>query len=248
MSIVRYGVVAVVVLSCSGWGSFAAAARPGHDTLNRSSEAFKARHAENSRYAEVVRIERQYRHRLARLDRLRELAEQQDDSDRLAELDELYTRLRERRNEARELCETRHDHRQTYRAERSGGRVHVEDQADRRETRPSRRQIRGAARDRAEQRWLDARHETAVKVQAATHMNHAASRLAEKRWREEARDRGAERRWERAARRSGMLDDVRPSRISRRHGQREGVRVVRPEDADREFVRLRREIGGGRQE
>ncbi len=245
MNIVGYGVVAVAVLSCGGWGTTAAAARPGHDTNIRSSEASEARHAEHNRHAEVLRIERQYRHRLARLDRLRELAEQQDASDRLAELDELYDRLREQRNEARELCETRHDHRQTNHGERAAGRGHVKQPADHREPRPSRRQIRGAARDRAEQRWLEARHETGVKVQAATHMNHAASRLAQKRWREEARDRGAEQRCERAARRSGMLDDVRPSRVSRRHGPREGVGVVRPEDADREFARLRREIGGG---
>ncbi len=245
MSIVRYGVVAVAVLSCGGWGTIAAAAGPEHDRNTRSSEAFEARHAEHTQRVEVLRIEREYRHRLARLDRLRELAEQQGASDRLAELDELYNRLREQRKEARELCETRHDHRQTNHAERSGGRVHVERPADHRETRPSRRQIRGAARDRAEQRWLEARHETGVKIEAATHMNRAASRLAEKRWREEARDRGAEQRWERAARRSGMLDDVRPSRVSGRHGQREGVGVVRPEDADREFARLRREIGGG---
>ncbi len=261
MSIVRYGVVAVAVLSCGGWGPIAVAARPGQDTNIRSSNASEDRHAdhaqhvEHAQHEEVVRIERQYRHRLARLNRLRELAEQQNAPDRLAELDELYDRLRKHRNKARDLCETGHDHRRAGHAGRSEksekserfkrvnhGRTQRAHRADHRESRRDRRQIRGAARDRAEQRWLDARHETGVKVHAPTHMNHAASRLAEKRWREEAHDRGAQR-WERAARRSGMLDDVRPSSVSRRPGHRRGAADISQQDADREFERLQREIG-----
>jgi len=239
MSIVRYGVVAVAVLSCGGLGAIAAAARPGHDTNIRSSDASENRHAE------VLRIERQYRHRLARLDHLRELAEQLDDSDRLADLDELYDRLREHRKEARESCETNHDHRQASHAEGSHrDRARLTHSADHRETRRSRRQIRGTARDRAERRWIEARRETGVKVSGATHIEYAASRLAEKRWREEARDYGAQR-WEQAARRSGMLDGVRPSSVSGRHGQPAGVAVISPDDADREFERLWRELGAG---
>jgi len=226
MSIVRYGAVAVVVLSYCGWVPIAGAAQRGQDTKARSSDASEDRHAEPAKHAAMVRIERQYRHRLARLNRLRELAEQEDASDRLAELDELHDRLRGHRNKAREQYETRRERR-----------------ADLRETHRSRRQIRGSARDRAEQRWLDARRATAVKVQAPTHMKHAASRLARKRWREEARDHGAARRWERAARRSGMLDDVRPLSVSPRHGQRGGVADISQDDADRAFERLRREIG-----
>jgi hypothetical protein len=168
----------------------------------------------------VVRIEREYRHRLARLDRLRELAEQQNDTDRLAELDELYDRLRENRNQTRQQSRTRRDHNETSRR---------------------RSEIRGSARDRAEQRWLDARQEVGVKAQAPTHMNHAASRLAQKRWREEARDHGAER-LERAARRSGMLDDV--ALLEEVRGPRGSE--ISLDSADREFERLRREIGGGK--
>ncbi len=214
MSIVRYGVVAVVVLSCGGWGPIAGA-----------SDDRTAKHIGHAQHVEVVRIEREYRHRLARLNRLRELAEQQADSDRLAELDELYDRLREQRNKTRELSRTP-----------------VED----RKTKRSRRAVRGSARDRAEQRWLDARREVGVRVQAPTHMNHAASRLAEKRWREEARDNGAER-LERAARRSGMLEELPLSEVGRGRGrQGRGGRVeITERDADWEFERLRREIGRG---
>ncbi len=243
MSIVRYGVVAVAVLSCGGLRPNAAAAKPGHDTNIRSADASETRRAEHSQHVEVIRLDREYRHRLARLDHLRELVEQQDDPDRLAELDALYARLREHRNEARELCETRHDHRPANHAERSErGRARQQYAAERRETRHSRRQIRRTARDRAEQRWIEARREISVKVPAATHINHAAGRLAQKRWREEARDYSAQR-WERAARRSGMLDDVRWSSVSSRPGR--GVGGVGAEDVDREFSRLWREIGGG---
>jgi hypothetical protein len=219
MGIVRYGVVAVVVLSCGGRGPVAGASDGRPVTQAKHSDS-----AVQAERAEVVRIEREYRHRLARLNRLRELAEQQDDSDRLAQLDELYDRLREDRLKIREQTRTGREYR---------------------ETRRSRHEIRGSARDRAEQRWLDARHETGVKIHAPTHMNHAASRLAEKRWREEARDHGAER-LERAAQRSGMLDDVPQSEVGRGQQGRagRGGRVEISEgNADREFERLRREIG-----
>ena len=253
MNIVRYGVVAVIVLSCGSWGQIAGAAKPEHDTGIRTSETLE------DCYEDSIQVEREYRQRLARLNRLRELAKRQNDSERLTELNllgdrlrsDLDTRLQDIRarlddGSARNLDDTLsaardHDrwvreHRDTA-PERWGVR-----RGSRREYQPSRREIRGNARDRAEQRWLDARNETGVKVHAATHLSHAASRLAEKRWREEAHDRGAER-WERAARRSGMLDGVRPSSVSRRPGHREGAADISQDDADREFERLQREIG-----
>lgn len=318
----RYGVVAVAVLAVGGWSQHVGADEREHDAGNRSTEASEDRHWE------AMGLEHEHRRRIARLNRLRELAEQQDASDRVAELAELHERLRsqhakrlseirsrmdgraarrldealaagrdqeewirqhrERADELRDGTRQRRDaeadadgrhgrprhdgdeamtrerraeHRQMHREalpeQRSDRRDdRAETHADRREThRETRREhrrdhgheIRGSARDRAEQRWLDARSDAGVNYRAATHMNHAASRLAEKRWREEARDRSAER-WERAAERSGMFGEIRPSPDHRIPSQGEadarmGKRIS-PEEADREFERLWREVGG----
>lgn len=272
MNIVRYGVVAVAVLSFGGWGQTAGAEKE-HDAGVRTSDT-----AEDDHW-EAMRLEREYRQRIARLHRLLELAEQEKAPDRIAELNELDDRLeadhverlseirnqldgraarrldealavgrdheeriRERREDRRDGRRYASDHSETGREARRG---HVaDDRASRRNQHVDHREIRGDARERAEQRWLDARGEAGASVQTATHMNHAASRLADKRWREEASDRGAER-WERAARRSGMLGDVQPERnfsvLPQREVDARIRREISAEDAEREFERLRRE-------
>ena len=259
MNIVRYGVVAVAVLSCGGWGQIAGAAEPEHDAGIRTLETLE------DCYKEAVQVERDYRRHLARLNRLRELAEQLNDSNRLTELDELDDRLRSRfdtrlmeirarldEQSADRLDDTlaaaRH-HDQWVREHRDRAPEHSEvRRPSRPKHQPSRREIRGNARDRAEQRWLDARSEVGVKAHAAAHMSHAASRLAEKRWREEARDHGAER-WARAARRSGMLHEIRSSRSFQSAVRREVDNAIDSEistdTADREFEQLRWELEMG---
>lgn len=258
MSKVRYGVVAVAAFAFGGIGVTARAADRERDAEVRSAETGK------DHYWEALRVEREHRERIARLHRLHELAGQRQDSNRLDELDRLEDQLRaghaERMAELRRHMDDRdagrldealaeHQEKDRRRADRhdqvverresgAGRRDRVHDRRDERE-------IRAAARQRAEQRWIESRTETGVKVHAAAPISHATSRLAEKRWREEARDRSDER-WERAVRRSGILGDVPPSRITDVPTQQQldaeiGHRIT-DEDADREFEQLLKEL------
>lgn len=235
MNIGRYGLLAVAVLSLSGWISIARAA-PASVTESRR---------------EAVMVEREFRDRLATLHRLREIAMEHDAIDRLAGLDELLellrsenadrisrvtsrmsaldaARLRDMLDEGRDWSEWVHRHR---------GNVDDRDRAD-----PGRHEVRAAARQRARGEWSEARRHAVAKDGVVRHRTNAASRLAARRWRDEARDRDIER-WYRAARRSGMLDTAPASPSVHLPSQAEcdarKAASISPEDADAEFRRLR---------
>lgn len=238
MNIGRYGLLAVAVLSLSGGISIAGAAPASVTQIRR----------------EAVMVEREFRDRLATLHRLREIAVEHDAADRVAELDELLELLRSNNADLISRVTSRMNVRDAMRLEemlaegcdwaewvhRHRGNAADRDRAD-----PSRHEVRVAARQRARRQWSEARRTAVAKDGVVRHRKNAASRLAARRWRDEARNRDIER-WHRAARRSGMLDTdpVSPSvhlPSQAEFDARKGA-LISPEDADAEFRQLRATI------
>ncbi len=210
------------------------------DQREKQQDARQARHREK-------RDEHQTRH-----DRHMENREQRFDTRQAKRQDKFDKRVehrqdrREHRSDAhRQRHDKRVEHHQDRREHRSD--VHrqrhdnrVEHRQDRREHRSEhRREVRGADRDRAEQKWSQARE------MADRSRNKAVGSRLEQRWREEADGRGAER-WERAARSRGMLSNDRSARGFRMPSQREAdadmSTRISAANAEAEFERLRREI------
>ncbi len=169
--------------------------------------------------------ERQTRH-----DQHMENRDQRFDARQAKRQDKLDNRVEHRRD--------RREHRSEAHRQRHDDRV--EHRQDRREHRSEhRREVRGADRDRAEQKWSRAREMT------DRPRNKAVGSRLDQRWREEAGGRSAER-WERAARSRGMLSRDRSARDLRMPSQREADAEmsarISTANADAEFEQLRREI------
>ena len=92
MNIVRFAGVSVVALTLGAMTPPVGAEKPRDAGAVVESTA-------GTEQGEARFAEREYRHRVAKLRRLREIAAQRNDTDRLAELDELSERLRSRHGE-----------------------------------------------------------------------------------------------------------------------------------------------------
>ena len=215
--------------------------------LDELNQHLRGRHAER-----ISRLKRRMDERAAqRLDK--ELASGRDRAEWVHEhrekARELWTDQREKRQDARQAkrqdkFDNRVEHRQDRREHRSEAHRQrhdnrVEHRQDRREHRSEhRREVRGADRDRAEQKWSQARE------MADRPRNKAVGSRLGQRWREEAGGRSAER-WARAARSRGMLSRDRSARDFRMPSQREADAEmstrISTANADAEFERLRRE-------
>ncbi|MHC4785751.1 MAG: hypothetical protein ACYTE6_07270, partial [Planctomycetota bacterium] len=167
MNIVRFSVVAVALLCTTAAGA------PGAEGPETSAGAGVTA-GDEALFRQAHHAELTYRHRLARLRRLRHLAQEDGSAERLAELDELYQRLRAAHEAKIERLRGRLDAAAHARLD-----AQLNEGRDRFEWRQEKRQQRHEERQAARDATSESRRE--ARQQRADHRQEVAQEHADQR-------------------------------------------------------------------